>query len=128
LSPSNRARWQPSCIYLVRSPVLPYRKALDMSTQNVSQNAQRDIFDVMREIEASHTQATVHANDAKAMGEDTQANVPDPKALCDSLKKKRELLGLLEGYAEAKDLVGKKEDLEEAIEFLEELGLALKDR
>ena len=99
-----------------------------MSTQNVSQNAQRDIFDVMREIEAGRTQATVHANDAKAAGEGARANVPDPKALCDSLKKKRELLGLLEGYAEAKDLVGKKEDLEEAIEFLEELGLAISDR
>ena len=63
-----------------------------MSTQNVSQNAQRDIFDVMREIEAGRTQATVHANDAKAAGEGARANVPDPKALCDSLKKKRELM------------------------------------
>ena len=99
-----------------------------MSTQNVSQNTERDIFDVMREIEAGHTQDTVHADDAKAAGAEAKAGVPDPKALYDSLRQKRELLSLLEGYAEAKDLVGKKEDLEEAIEFLEELGLALKDK
>jgi len=108
--------------------VLPYREALDMSTQNVRQNAQRDIFDVMREIEAGRTQVQAHADDAKATGAEAEKGVPDPKALYDSLRQKRELLSLLEGYAEAKDLVGKKEDLEEAIEFLEELGLALKDK
>lgn len=98
-----------------------------MSTQKIEQLKERDILEVMREIEAGRASAAkateTRADDAKPAA----AASPDPGDLLVSLKKKRELMGLLDGYSEAKGIVERRQELEDAISFLEKLNLDTQD-
>jgi hypothetical protein len=96
-----------------------------MTTQaNPGISRERDILEVMREIERGQVKAsdTARARDEGDRAPETKS-VPDPDALLSSLKAKRDLLNLLDGYSEAKDIVKMKSQLNEAIDFLEALNL-----
>ena len=98
-----------------------------MSTEKIEQLKERDILEVMRELENSRASAAKDA-DTRADGAKPSAPVsPDPSDLLASLKKKRDLMGLLDGYSEAKGIVEKRQELEDAISFLEKLNLNMSD-
>ncbi|MBN1282303.1 MAG: hypothetical protein JXA24_00840 [Proteobacteria bacterium] len=95
-----------------------------MSTQKIGTEREKDILDVMREIEAGKAPAAPRIEeDAAEAGNSNPSR--DPADLLVSLRKKRELLSLLDGYSEAKGIVDRKKELEEAIGFLEELSITL---
>jgi len=90
-----------------------------MSTHSVTGLKERDILDVMREIESSR--AVEEKPLEKGLNPKSSPAESDPAALLARLKDKQALINLLDGYAEAKGIVEKREELEEAIEFLEKI-------
>ena len=98
-----------------------------MVTPRIEDIRERDTLEVMREIEAGRASET-RAPEAPAAEANPQAGSPDPADLLVSLKKKRELMGLLDGYSEAKGIVEKRQELEDAISFLEQLIPASGDK
>jgi len=104
--------------------------------QQIEDIRERDILDVVREIETGRSHQTnalaAGAPEAGASVDSPEAPSatasPDPADLLNSLKKKRDLMGLLDGYSEAKGIVEKRQELEEAISFLEKLIPASGDK
>ena len=97
-----------------------------MNTQNIAPNTERDILDVMREIEGgSSSHASPEKDVEKSDGAADIAGIHDPDMLRGSLEQKLKLIELVEGYSEAKGIVEKKQELKEAIEFLNELTEAM---
>jgi hypothetical protein len=86
-----------------------------MATQASIGNApERDILSVIRELEGKEMPVSQpHV--------DPEADTADPRGLLESLKKKAELVKLLDGYSEANDVVAMKRELGDAIDFLEQL-------
>jgi|GEM_PF-5513795 len=97
-----------------------------MSTQGIGQAAERDILDVMREIEAGSAPKP-HEDDAAGSKPAQAQGAIDTDHLYDSIKKKYEVMRLLEGYAGSPGIAEKRQELKEALEFLEELNTALDD-
>ena len=85
-----------------------------MSTGHVSKNPEVDTLSVIRELERSGPAPI-------AQGEKDVAHSPDPAKLLESLQKKRDLIGLIDGYANVKGIGEMKSRLNEAIVDLEEI-------
>ncbi len=77
--------------------------------------AETDILSIIRELEGKTT-----PNKAlKDSGVEQES--PDPSKLLASLTQKRDLINLIDGYAEVKEIAGIKQELNEAIADLEEI-------
>ncbi len=87
-----------------------------MNTTNASKPIERDIFSVIEEIETARKQHEV----VNTTPDNTK--VPDPKELLQSLQKKAQLLNLIDGYANPKDVTAMKSQLKDAIDFLEQIA------
>ncbi len=98
-----------------------------MSTDKIEQLKERDILEVMRELEAGRASAANDADTRADGAKPSASDSPDPSDLLASLKKKRDLMGLLDGYSEAKGIVERRQELEDAISFLEKLNLNMSD-
>ncbi|MFH1830958.1 MAG: hypothetical protein ABH871_09320 [Pseudomonadota bacterium] len=90
-----------------------------MSTTNMNnkvENVETDILSIIRELEAKNAPTKTQEDS------DVVQNIsPDPAKLLASLTQKRELINLIDGYAEVKDIAGIKKELNAAIADLEEI-------
>lgn len=87
-----------------------------MSTSNVNRNPEADILSVVRDLDRSQASRPESKPD-----EAPEVSSADPAKLLDSLQKKRELIGLIDGYADVKGIDDMKDKLNEAIADLEDI-------
>ncbi len=97
-----------------------------MSAANVSTNSERDIFSVIQEIESASPKAPA-ANVAEKAVESASGQSPDPRQLLCSLQQKSKLLSLIKGYSNTKDINEMQQQLQDAIDFLEQITPALEE-
>ena len=94
-----------------------------MSTENINTSSTSDILSIMRELEnkAPQKQAQVDSSPASApvKNDSNSSKEINPVSLLDSLQKKRALLGLIDGYANVKNMDSIKKEVNDAIDFLE---------
>lgn len=102
------------------------RKAIAMSTSNIGSNHERDIFTVIQELEASNPKALT-PDVAEKGTEQASEQAPDPRQLLCSLQQKSKLLSLIKGYSNNKDINEMQQQLQDAIDFLEQITPALEE-
>ncbi len=87
-----------------------------MSTSNVNRNTETDFLSIVRELDRAQ------ANRSGVKPEKASENpAASPAMLLESLQKKRELIGLIDGYANVKGIDDMKNKLNDAIADLEDI-------
>lgn len=87
-----------------------------MSASKTENVKEASILNVIRELSSSNAPES-KPNNIK----ETNRNLPDPHTLLASLEKKRQLISLLDGYMNKKDITDMKKQLNQAIADLEEI-------
>ncbi len=92
-----------------------------MSTEPINKKvntAETDILSIIRELEGK---TAPNKTSMTKKDSSVERGSPDPSKLLASLTQKRDLINLIDGYADVKDIASIKQELNEAIADLEEI-------